>query len=312
MTQTLYSRPISGHETRERLRRFRLFLQLFDVSKRHLETGQHRLVVFAHDFIAHHVNLDGVFERMELETLFGWLCEHHPEALSCTAIDIGANIGNHALYFADHFERVIAFEPNPRTFRVLELNAELADNVVCVRKGLSDAERTAYMATPAGNVGHAHVVETQSAGGLAIELTTLDQAIRDTEQVRLIKVDVEGHELAVLRGAQATIRRCQPIVLFEQLAAALDGGGSPVVDLLRTYGYHRFAAVFGETRRPRGRLLARATRLLPWKSLYLGTEWSVRLCEAFDGRDYPFIIAIPDWLSQQGGPPQAVPTAVTN
>jgi FkbM family methyltransferase len=299
---TLYCRVLPGPVARERARRLRLFLQLFHASNENLRAGHRRLVVFAHDFIAHQINIDGVFERMELETLFGWLTSHHPEALSGTAVDIGANIGNHSLYFSDHFDRVICFEPNPRTFRVLQLNAELADNITCLKEGISDVERTAYMVTPAGNVGHAHVIDSISPDSSPIVLKTLDQAINTEEPVRLIKIDVEGHEYQALRGAEKTIRKWMPIILFEQLASPLKHGNTNVVELLRSYGYSKFATVSKETHRPRSRtgaidlLWRAAAKLLPLKSYYLGTEWSVRLCDSFANRDYPFIVAIPEWL----------------
>ena len=89
---------------------------------------------------------------MELSTLFAWFSARHPEVFDGIAMDIGANIGNHALYFSDYFRWVHCFEPNPRTFKVLALNAELASNITCFNVGISDSDRVAHMSTPSSNV----------------------------------------------------------------------------------------------------------------------------------------------------------------
>ena len=302
----LFQRTFGGRHATERARKLRLFLELFKLSQDNVRSGNRQLVVFAHDFIAHHINIDGVFEYMELSTLFAWFSARHPEVFDGIAVDIGANIGNHALYFSDYFRRVHCFEPNPRTFKVLALNAELASNITCFNVGISDSDRVAHMSTPSGNVGHAPVSESADAASCAIVLRTLDSLMDTQDSVRLIKIDVEGHEYPALRGAEQTIGGHRPVVLFEQLASEFKGGSSPVIELLRSYGYRRFATVTGRTRRfqsriaPLDALCRLANRVLPGKSFYFGTEWTVRLCESFSSQDYPFIVALPEWIDLSG------------
>ena len=55
-----------------------------------------------------------------------------------TMLDIGANIGNHSLFFSNYFAKCISFEPNPRTFSVLEINSRLVENIIPMNIGLSD------------------------------------------------------------------------------------------------------------------------------------------------------------------------------
>ena len=80
------------------------------------------MAIFSFDHIGHKINLDGVYERNELDFLFEWLATHSPDVFNGTAIDIGANIGNHSLYLSNYFEKVVSFEPHPRTFKLLEIN----------------------------------------------------------------------------------------------------------------------------------------------------------------------------------------------
>ena len=85
---------------------------------------------------------------------------------------------------------------------------------------------------------------------VAPELSTATAADRDSQpriairrldsvreiaaaQIALIKIDVEGNELAVLKGAAETIRRCKPVVIFEQQAREFADGHSPCVEFLR-------------------------------------------------------------------------------
>src|SRR5215475_1675190 len=87
-----------------------------------------QVACFAFDYISTEIAVHGRFERAELECLSVQLFARMRSRRVC--LDVGANIGNHSLVFAQHFARVLAFEPNPRTFKLLAINAELAQNIV--------------------------------------------------------------------------------------------------------------------------------------------------------------------------------------
>ena len=211
------------------------------------ESARHRadacppVAVYAFDLVGHQINLRGRYERDELDVVMQLIAriDTRPRAL---CLDVGANIGNHALYFASHYEQVVAFEPQPRTFRLLQLNAELVSNVECRPLGLSDAAGQAFIDLPAGNAGMARV--SQGGTGWRCELQTLDAAVAaDPRRVSLIKIDVEGHEAQVLRGARQRLERDQPVVLLEQAAHDFTDGSSPAIDVLRSAGYASFVTL---------------------------------------------------------------------
>lgn len=136
-------------------------------------------------------------------------------------VDAGANIGNHTVFLSSVFPKakVIAFEMNPETFGYLQKNLEenrLA-NAIPVNLGLSDREGSGGMRLQDHNVlGGAQV--DLDATDHSIQLTTLDAYLRssaDLNPVGLIKIDVEGHELQCLHGAQETLKNDRPLVILE-------------------------------------------------------------------------------------------------
>jgi FkbM family methyltransferase len=126
-------------------------------------------------------------------------------------VDVGAMIGNHALYFATFLPNVVvhAFEPLSANLTLLRTNVAGLD-VTVHPLALSDHDGTARLSVPdKNNRGHALLGDD----GEVVQVRPLDAyAFQD---VSLIKVDVEGHEAQVLAGAWETIVRCQPWLLVE-------------------------------------------------------------------------------------------------
>lgn len=209
-------------------------------AERHLAAGMPQVAVYAFDHVGRAVSQWGRYEREELELLMQALQGQVDRGGVC--LDIGANIGNHALFFAGHFAEVLAFEPNPRTFALLQFNAALKDNVRCFGFGLSDAAGSAQLTVPAGNAGMATLHgDAVSGQAVACRLERADDLpALQGRRVALVKIDVEGHEAGVLRGAAALLARDRPVVVFEQTAHDVRAdGGSAVTDLLRAAGYTR-------------------------------------------------------------------------
>jgi hypothetical protein len=87
------------------------------VTQRNLKQGLPRLLVLPGDHVSDIIIADGLYEKRILEAMFeNWLTEHLPGFAKSIALDVGAYIGNHTLYFARIFRRVLAFEPNDTAF----------------------------------------------------------------------------------------------------------------------------------------------------------------------------------------------------
>lgn len=131
-------------------------------------------------------------------------------------IDAGANIGNHTLFFAKILGcRVLAFEPVQQTADLLRENVRangVDDRVRVIQMALGERGATARISSsdPANLGGTTLAVDP----GGDIRVTSLDE-IEIDHPVRLIKVDVEGMDLAVLRGARRLLEHDRPWVLCE-------------------------------------------------------------------------------------------------
>lgn len=135
------------------------------------------------------------------------------------AIDVGAAEGDYTYYFARHGLAVEAFEPQPEPARVLRAMGSAKIRVHTL--ALSDSPRPARLAVPVvGGLPISGRASLASAGDDSPEAQTLEVECRTLDSygftgVSILKVDAEGHESAVLRGATATLAREHPLVLLE-------------------------------------------------------------------------------------------------
>src|SRR5581483_3209222 len=137
-------------------------------------------------------------------------------------IDVGANVGPVTLALARQVGptgRVLAIEPGPpyvaRLRRNLQVNPRLKDRVVILQSGISETEGSLlWRPDPVHpfNAGLSHVHGTAVPGEVRVPVTTLDTAIAQQkwDRVDFIKIDVEGMELEVLRGARGTLKALRP------------------------------------------------------------------------------------------------------
>jgi FkbM family methyltransferase len=139
-------------------------------------------------------------------------------------IDVGANVGVHTVRLARLVGRdgdVIAIEPDPdvvwRTQRNITLNGLANVRVICAAASDLAGETRLYRPGPRDtNRARASLHHHPYLTGVAttVPVVTIDGICADAP-VSLIKVDVEGHEAAVLRGAARTIARHAPSLVFE-------------------------------------------------------------------------------------------------
>lgn len=206
------------------------------------------LAAFNLDLIGQKVAIDGYFEHMELQCLEKHLLPKLRKRDIC--LDIGANIGNHSVFFAPFFEEVIAFEPNPRTAKVLEANAMLRANITTVNMGISDRSAVLSASFSTHNVGAASIsTRAQDDNSVEFQVDRLDDLLPTDQQTRIsmIKIDVEGHEPEALRGARGILDASSPVVLIEVLKNDIIDGTNAAKKLLVDYGYAHFYEIAPRT-----------------------------------------------------------------
>lgn len=223
------------------------------MSKRVRKGDFPRLAVLPHDAIGRAVFCEGLYEKDLLESIFeGTLREYRGDFQQLAALDVGGNIGNHAMYFSRRFKQVVAFEPNPPVAKIFEANCLLngVKNVELIQVGLGEAPSTlTFISNSGDNIGASGFVggSAKESDGEVFELPiergddVLAKRALDL-RIGLVKIDIEGFELYALKGLRQTLVKDQPFVLFESHGNS-DHGGKAVMDFLRGCGYGQFIAV---------------------------------------------------------------------
>lgn len=162
-------------------------------------------------------------------------------------LDIGANLGVYSLRMAPLLRRgrILAFEPNARIRELLARSIHLngmAERIAVFPCGASDRDRLVRLAVPEAHAGGGSIAESGfGAKGMRVEVRRLDGLLPDLSHFHIAKIDVEGHELHVLRGMTELIRRSpEAIILFEKLSvrSGIEGG---LLDLLSGLGMSVYA-----------------------------------------------------------------------
>jgi FkbM family methyltransferase len=151
-----------------------------------------------------------------------------------TAVDVGAWYGPWTRGLRRVADRVVAVEPAAELARCV---AAAYPDVRVVEAVASDRPGTAELFLPPGGPGvGTSSVEYGTGTPVTVARVTLDEL--ELRDVRFLKLDVEGHELPALRGAERTVRRDHPLLLVE-LEERIQPV-QPVLDLLAGWGYRPF------------------------------------------------------------------------
>ncbi|MAY89021.1 MAG: hypothetical protein CML02_20145 [Pseudooceanicola sp.] len=156
------------------------------------------------------------FEHDSLAKLKRLLTRDNP-----TIVEVGANIGNHVVWYARHLSpgKIYPVEPNPEALALLDQNIAANDIGDCVDRrgwglGAGRGEgRFAAVTDDADNLGATRLVEAEDGG---IETKSID-VLMGRERVDFIKIDAEGMEMDVLDGAAGVIARDGPVIWIEVL-----------------------------------------------------------------------------------------------
>ncbi|MFM9008792.1 MAG: FkbM family methyltransferase, partial [Bacteroidota bacterium] len=175
--------------------------------------------------IENEVFWSGLSSSGERESMRLWikLCEH-----AHTIVDVGANSGIYALVAKaiQPNARVLAFEPHPLFFHMLETNMKLNSvDITSVQKAVSDQDNTVIIEDYSGAQKH-----------ISVACTTLDSVVKDysLHHIDLIKIDVEQHEPQVLAGFKQYLAAFKPTLLIEILTESV---AEQVYESVKGLGY---------------------------------------------------------------------------
>jgi FkbM family methyltransferase len=169
-------------------------------------------------------------------------------------LDIGANIGYITVWLAGLVGdrgRVYSFEPIPETYKYLEHNVRKLryNNIITFQCAASSQSGDAVMEIPQDMSGSENFYQSRivdvngNRGGrrvVTVSKCRADDIFKDNmESISFIKIDVEGHELDVIQGAEGLISRSKPSMLIEVGGDPdLEGGAARLLfDTLQKNGY---------------------------------------------------------------------------
>jgi len=174
--------------------------------------------------------------------------------LSGAILDIGANVGDYSVMLRKNGISLplFAFEPHPVAFKKLEL-AAIEYRFTPVFKGAGEVSSSAMIYDYSGQGGSEHasmyreVIEQLHHGEaeeLPIEITTIDEFVKlqNISRIALLKIDTEGHELSVLKGARHTIQQGLAEIIqieFNEMNVISKTFFKDIVDLLPGYDFYR-------------------------------------------------------------------------
>jgi FkbM family methyltransferase len=188
---------------------------------------------------------------LEQET---WFEDEFPFVGKCMqpdecAVDVGANFGLYTAMLAQAVGpggRVLAFEPAARTADFLResMMSNAARQVEIIQAALSESAGAAALSSADGP--EHNILSTNAPQGAheLVNVVTLDDSIREycVGAVAFVKIDVEGHERAVARGALSILERDEPLVMFEVSREQADFG---FLDEVRALGFEAYRLIPG-------------------------------------------------------------------
>jgi FkbM family methyltransferase len=199
-----------------------------------VRANQSRLSFYVHyrDLLGPHLAKYGGYEPILTQLMADYLAN----APRGGVVDVGANIGWHAIHAAQHatVTTVAAFEPDPFNAWLIDRNLSLnaTDNVVVSACAVGASRGSIRLYRYKGsNRGRHSVLGNLGFGSRLVPMTDLDTALEGltpaSEPVLILKIDVEGYEPAVVAGAKRTLARTDVVIMEYSPGMSRRGGLSP-------------------------------------------------------------------------------------
>jgi FkbM family methyltransferase len=229
------------------IRRFILRKLLIKNIEDNKKNYPYKLAIINYDHVSNDIIIDGGYEHKYMVIIAEWL--KSKKLKNSLFIDIGANLGNHTLFFSKYFKKTIAFEPHKKIFKLLQFNTEDNSNIKIFNFGLSDKNKKSLLYTNESNFGGSSQISNKKAKAHLATFRKFDD-LKLKKHSDLIKIDVEHHEEKVLKGAQIYLKKYSPIILFESNGDLVKNGSTPVIKLLKKFNYKKFYSIENFEKKP--------------------------------------------------------------
>ena len=192
--------------------------------------------ILSFNFSGRDMSFHGVFFNNDFADTFGFETYGMISVREKTVVDIGANIGDTAVYFVlKGAKKVVALEPSPSAYRHLTENVQLNDvekEVVCLNAGVDSSEHTIRIAEDDHDATGIKVID--QCRGATVNITTLESIIysQNVPKGSVLKIDCEGCEYdSILSSA------CNTLTRFEEIVMEYHDDPTPLVRKLLQCGY---------------------------------------------------------------------------
>jgi len=163
---------------------------------------------------------------------------------SLTVIDIGANVGDTIAIIKSAIELpVIGIEGDDIAYRFLEKNTAQFKNITLIKEFLGEKKETMHVSLEKSGWNTTIVPSEQS--GQVVTLKTLDEVLEEhhlaSSTLKLLKIDTEGFDTIIIRGANGLLEKQKPVVYFEYNRSNMDAikeDGLSTLFSLEKFGYH--------------------------------------------------------------------------
>ena len=163
---------------------------------------------------------------------------------SLTVIDIGANVGDTIAIIKSAIELpVIGIEGDDIAYRFLEKNTAQFQNITLIKEFLGEKKETMHVSLEKS--GWNTTIVPSEKSGQVVTLKTLDEVLEEhqlfSSTLKLLKIDTEGFDTIILRGANGLLEKQKPVVYFEYNRSNMDAikeDGLATLFSLEKFGYH--------------------------------------------------------------------------
>lgn len=173
--------------------------------------SKNKIIAQFNDQLGEQISTHGFYEIFYMSNILPYFDK---QVFSNLMLDIGANIGNHSVYFSNYFRNIYSFEPQKLTFKILEINTNHLSNIKIFNYGVSTnkTEKDIYV-----NLNNRGMISDEKLDENYVKESVQfsPHTFKNEEIISYIKIDVEGNEVDVLSSLKEKIIEDQPIISFE-------------------------------------------------------------------------------------------------
>jgi len=212
------------------------------LAKKYIKESYIRLATISYDGISNYTNIYGFYENETINILIKIFRKNN---INNVFLDVGANYGTYSVYLSKYFKRVIAFEADPRIYKLLDFNIKNFPNVDCLNYAVSDSNVLKKFYIDFKNFGANSLIKKRFNKTIQVKSNTLDKLIKNqTLNNSFIKIDIEGSEFLVLKGMNKILNSKNLIIGIEQLKEEFfykkNTYKSKCLELLKKKGFNFF------------------------------------------------------------------------